>query len=84
MSGVPFVSSDGVTGITVAPADSTELAAAINRLLDDPGLRNKYGAAAARRAREEFSIETRVNRTLQLYREVMATNRMRDGVVHTH
>ncbi len=84
MSGVPFVSSDGVTGITVAPADSTELAAAINRLLDDSGLRNKYGAAAARRAREEFSIETMVNRTLQVYREVMATNRMRDGVVHTH
>ena len=82
-SGVPFVSPDGVTGISVAPADSAELAGAINRLLDDPGLRDQYGAAAARRAREEFSIATMVNRTLELYREVIATGCVRDGVAQT-
>ncbi len=65
-----------MTGITVTPADSGELASAINRLLDDPGLREKYGAAAARRAREEFSIETMVDRTLELYREVIANGRI--------
>jgi rhamnosyl/mannosyltransferase len=73
---VPFVSVDGVTGTTVTPADSVELASAINRLLDDPGLREKYGAAAAQRAREEFSIETMVDRTLELYREVIANGRI--------
>jgi rhamnosyl/mannosyltransferase len=82
-SGVPFVSRDGVTGITVAPADSSELAAAINRLLDDPGLRHQYGAAAARRVRQEFSIPTMVDRTLQLYREVIANGRVCDGDVRT-
>jgi glycosyltransferase involved in cell wall biosynthesis len=76
LSGVPFVSLDGVTGITVTPADAGELASAINRLLDDPGLREKYGAAAAQRARTEFSIETMVDRTLQLYREVIANGRI--------
>ncbi|HEY1851730.1 MAG TPA: glycosyltransferase [Candidatus Binataceae bacterium] len=76
LSGVPFVSLDGVTGTTVTPADSGELASAINRLLDDSGLREKYGAAAARRAREEFSIETMVDRTLELYREVIANGRI--------
>jgi glycosyltransferase involved in cell wall biosynthesis len=76
LSGVPFVSVDGVTGTTVTPADSVELASAINRLLDDPGLREKYGAAAAQRAREEFSIETMVDRTLELYREVIANGRI--------
>jgi glycosyltransferase involved in cell wall biosynthesis len=75
-SGVPFVSLDGITGTTVAPADSEELADAINRLLDDPALRDKYGAAAAHRAREEFSIDTMVNRTLELYREVLANGRI--------
>jgi rhamnosyl/mannosyltransferase len=69
-SGVPSVSIDGETGFTVAPSDSGELAAAINRLLDDPGLRGRYGAAAARRARQEFSVEVMVDRTLKLYREV--------------
>ncbi len=77
MSGVPFVSLDGVTGTTVTPADSDELAAAINQLLDDPRLRDQYGAAAALRAREEFSIETMVDRTLDLYREVIANGRIR-------
>ena len=69
-SGVPYVSLDGVTGITVPPADSTQLASAINRLLDDPNLRASYGAAAARRAREEFSVDLMVNRTLALYDEL--------------
>jgi glycosyltransferase involved in cell wall biosynthesis len=71
-SGVPSVSIDGETGFTVAPADSEALAAAINRLLDAPGLRSQYGAAAARRAREEFSIDRMVDRTLELYRRVMS------------
>jgi len=75
-SGVPFVSIDGETGITVAPADADQLAAAINRLLEDPDLRAKYGVAAARRARDEFSIEVMVDRTLELYREVIANGRI--------
>lgn len=80
-SGVPFVSLDGETGITVAPAASSDLAAAINRLLDDPGLRELYGAAAARRVRTEFSVSTMVDRTLELYREVIAKGRINDNDV---
>lgn len=75
-SGVPFVSLDGVTGFTVPPADSDGLAAAINLLLDDPRLRGKFGAAAARRTRDEFSVEVMVDRTLELYRDVMANGRI--------
>jgi rhamnosyl/mannosyltransferase len=75
-SGVPFVSIDGETGFTVAPADATELAGAINRLLDDPDLRGRFGAAAARRAREHFRIDAMVDRTLELYREVIANGRI--------
>ena len=78
-SGVPFVSIDGETGITVAPADADQLAAAINQLLDDPGLRSRYGAAAARRASEEFSLEVMVDRTLELYREVIVNGRVDAG-----
>jgi rhamnosyl/mannosyltransferase len=76
-SGVPSVSIDGETGFTVAPADSAELAVAINRLLDDPDLRGKYGAAASSRARDDFSVRVMVDRTLELYREVMANGRVR-------
>lgn len=70
-SGVPFVSLDDVTGLTATPRDSEALAAAINRLLDDPSLRARYGEAARRRAREEFSLEVMMRRTLQLYRQAL-------------
>jgi glycosyltransferase involved in cell wall biosynthesis len=71
-SGVPFVSIDGVTGITVPPREPEALAAAITRLLDNRELRARYGAAAARRVREEFSLETMVARTLTLYDEILS------------
>lgn len=70
-SGVPFVSIDGETGITVAPASPEALAHAINRLLDDPALRANYGAAAVRRVSEHFRVETMVDRTLDLYQRVL-------------
>jgi rhamnosyl/mannosyltransferase len=69
-SGVPFVSPDGVSGITVPPEDPPALAAALNRLLDDAGLREAYGAAGRRRVAEEFSAEVMAARTLDLYREI--------------
>jgi len=70
-SGVPFVSVDGVTGITVPPKDPKALSRAINLLLDNPDLRAKYGEAARQRVQQEFSLEIMANRTLQLYHEVM-------------
>ena len=72
-SGVPTVSLDGVTGITVPPADSQSLASAINRLLNDPALRSAYGQAARRRVRSEFTVERMGTRVVQLYRDVLAS-----------
>ncbi len=69
-SGVPFVSLDGETGLTVPPGDPQALAAAINRLLDDQGLRQSLGQAGVRRARQEFSLDTMLRRTLALYESV--------------
>ncbi len=70
-SGVPFVSLDGVTGITVPPADAKALAQAINRLFDDPALAAAFGAAGMRRVRDEFSVALMARRTLDLYREAL-------------
>jgi rhamnosyl/mannosyltransferase len=69
-SGVPFVSLDGETGLTVPPSDPRALAGAINRLLDDAGLRQSLGQAGVRRARQEFSLDTMLRRTLELYQTV--------------
>ncbi|HVZ77001.1 MAG TPA: glycosyltransferase [Gemmatimonadaceae bacterium] len=76
-SGVPEVSRDGETGLTVPPADPQALAAAINRLLNDPGLRHTLGVAGRQRVAEEFSLQSMGERTRALYADVSARHASR-------
>jgi rhamnosyl/mannosyltransferase len=70
-SGVPFVSLDQITGLTVPPGDVGALGTAISRLLDDAELRRRFGDAARARAESEFSVEIMKSRILSLYRQVL-------------
>jgi glycosyltransferase involved in cell wall biosynthesis len=70
-SGVPWVSPDGLTGITVPLRDATALAHAINKLLDDPHLREQYGGAARKRVEQEFTQDLMIARLLEIYRDVL-------------
>lgn len=54
-SGVPYISVDGETGITVPPSDPAALSAAINKLVADESLRASLGAAARKRVEEHFN-----------------------------
>lgn len=54
-SGVPYVSIDGETGITVPPSDEKALAGAINTLAENKELREKYGRNAAERVEKYFN-----------------------------
>jgi glycosyltransferase involved in cell wall biosynthesis len=78
-SGVPFVSPDGLTGLTVPPANAGALGQAINTLLDDPTLSAEYGRAGRRRVEQEFNLEVMTRRTLQVYEDVMK-NSQESGV----
>jgi rhamnosyl/mannosyltransferase len=71
-SGVPGVSLDGETGLTVPPADPRALAGAITRLLDDPALARRMGEAGKRRVAEVFSLDGMTERTLALYTRILA------------
>jgi rhamnosyl/mannosyltransferase len=66
-SGVPFVSRDGESGFTVEPANVEALAGALRRLLDDPALRQRFGAAGKARAHREFTKEVLARRLLEAY-----------------
>jgi len=51
---------DGETGYVVAPRDTTGVVAHLRRLLDDPALRARLGAAARAHAEAEWSYDRRV------------------------
>ena len=53
---------EGETGFMVEPGDVKGLADGIARLAGDTDLCQRLGAAAARRARTEFSINAHVDR----------------------
>jgi rhamnosyl/mannosyltransferase len=66
-SGVPYVSRDGESGLTVPPEDVDALAAAVRRLIGDPELRRRFGEAGQARALADFSKEMLAARMLQVY-----------------
>jgi len=65
--GSPEQVVDGVTGLLVPPSDPTGMADAISRLLREPQLRAKMGAAGRERVEREFSIEATVASLQRLY-----------------
>jgi rhamnosyl/mannosyltransferase len=77
-SGVPHVSLDGITGLTVAPGDPDALAGALNHLLEDPALRHRLGQAGRQRALSLFHPQHVAEKTTQIYQAVVQD--AREGV----
>ena len=77
VGGIPEVVDDGRTGLLVPPSDPAALAAALNRLLDDPALARRMGIAGRARAVAEFSWKAIAEQTVGLYEQLLA----RPGVV---
>jgi len=63
--------SDGQEGFLIDPGDVAALADRICRLGGDPGLRQRMGEAARRRAEGDFSLDAMVDRIVALYDEVL-------------
>jgi glycosyltransferase involved in cell wall biosynthesis len=67
VSSTPELVVDGETGVLVPPDDPPALAAALNRVLDDP---SGLGEAGRERARLEFSVARMADRTAEVYRSL--------------
>jgi len=65
VSSIPEIVVDRETGLLVPPDDAPALAAAVNRVLNDP---SGYGERGLVRARERFSVAEMAERTLGVYR----------------
>ena len=70
VSSIPEIVADGETGLLVPPEDATALAAALVRVLDDPG---SLGEAGRARALGQFSAEAMARKTAAVYAEAIRT-----------
>src|SRR5207247_10669662 len=71
VGGILEVVEDGKTGLLVPPARPDELAAALRRILENPGLGRAMGLAGRRRVEERFSWASIAQRTEQVYRDAI-------------
>lgn len=60
------------TGILVSPEDPAALSSAIRRMLGRPGEARAMAEEGVKRARDEFSTDRMVQRTAEVYEEVLA------------
>jgi len=72
VDGTPEAVAHGWTGLLVPPANPAALAQAIERLLHDPAMRQKFGAAGRRKAEEMFGLRRMIAETQDVYREALA------------
>lgn len=77
--GCRLVVTDEEDGLLVPVGDSAALANAIERLYRSPSLCERFGGAARRKALREFDERKIIERTLDVYREVLPAARMRAG-----
>jgi len=68
---------DGKTGYVVPVRDADALAERIVRLLKDPGLAQRMGAAGKGRMERDFPVQKMVDETLAVYESLLAARRSR-------
>jgi glycosyltransferase involved in cell wall biosynthesis/ADP-heptose:LPS heptosyltransferase len=83
--GLPVIATDiggsldqvveGITGTFVPPGDAIALANAIEKLMDDPGLRRRMGGAARERIRDHFSLLEMTLKIERLFDETIAVKK---------
>lgn len=71
VGGVPEMVVDGETGLLVEPGDVAGLASGIGLLARDSERCRRYGAAAARRAHESFSVAAHVDAMERVFMETV-------------
>jgi glycosyltransferase involved in cell wall biosynthesis len=88
-AGIPIVSSaiggteelveDGRSGLLVAPGDAEALAAALRRVLGDPGLRKSLAGHARERVEAGLTREATADQVTGVYRELLGEVSSADG-----
>lgn len=72
VGGVPDLVTHGEHGYLYAPNDMAGLAEGLCRLLDDPALAQRMGAAGAKKMRTEFALDRVADNMERVYRTLLA------------
>ena len=67
VGGIPQVIEHEVNGLLIAPGNIQACAAQMERLLDDPALRERLGSAARARIAADFSLGDALDRLSAIY-----------------
>ena len=71
VGGLPELLDQGNCGLVVPPGDPAELAGALRRLLADPDLRRRLGAAGRKQIETNFHVRETLRKTLDLHRSLL-------------
>jgi glycosyltransferase involved in cell wall biosynthesis len=72
LEGNPELVVHGRTGLLVPPRDPAALAAAMQRMIDEPQLRRETAQAGRRLVQAKFSTRAKLDATDALYRRLLA------------
>lgn len=70
LNAIPEIIADGQTGLLVTPGDISELAAALERLIASPALREQLGRAARAKIEQDADPEVHRARLVALITQV--------------
>lgn len=73
-SGVQWVNADDVSGLNVPICDGQALANAIQKIVDDPILYEKYSSGAYQRFNSLFTRDRMIDKCLNIYKKVLGNN----------
>lgn len=71
VGGIPEAILEGKTGLVVAPKDPEALAVALASLLGERDRISRMGANGLKLVREKFTVESMVQRTIELYNQLL-------------
>ena len=77
VGGVPDLVRPGVTGYLAEPENPQDFCKGIVQLLEDENLRSRMGENCRAIALEEYPLELQAKRYIELYRQVLESNRVR-------
>ncbi|HIY21528.1 MAG TPA: polysaccharide pyruvyl transferase CsaB [Candidatus Flavonifractor merdigallinarum] len=79
VGGVPYLIEDGVTGLLFEAGDAETLGRHLSTLAEDATLRSHLGERLYQKAKDDFSLESTLQRQLQIYETILRRQARRTG-----